>query len=210
VRRHPHRQELLLAAREHDNGWREADAAPRVDPISGRPLDFRDLTSADRIEIWRRGVRRFGKERPLVALLILHHARQIHNDDWQRADWMEFGDEIEELRLDLEDASGIETSTVAAAHRFLELADLLSLGACGALGAGVSRHLSGGYRFEAELGRIALDPFPLAGATSLDVAYRSLPGQARDGAAGLAVELAEARWRRLPVHVEPLHEESVS
>ena len=33
----PRRADLLFAAREHDNGWREADAAPRWDAARGRP-----------------------------------------------------------------------------------------------------------------------------------------------------------------------------
>src|SRR5262249_53740757 len=37
---HPRRAETLFAGREHDNGWREADAAPRWDAAAGRPRDF--------------------------------------------------------------------------------------------------------------------------------------------------------------------------
>ena len=34
---HPRREQLLFAVREHDNGWREADAAPWVDPATQKP-----------------------------------------------------------------------------------------------------------------------------------------------------------------------------
>jgi len=40
---HPRRRELLLAAREHDNGWREADSSPSRNPVNGRPHDFLSL-----------------------------------------------------------------------------------------------------------------------------------------------------------------------
>ena len=33
------REEVLRAVRDHDNGWREPDAAPTVDPKTGAVLD---------------------------------------------------------------------------------------------------------------------------------------------------------------------------
>ena len=201
---HPRHQELLFAIREHDNGWREADAAPRIDPASGRPLPFNTLSHEDRIGIWRRGVRRFAAERPFAALLVLRHAIEIHRDNWSSANWKEFGEELAELEKELHEAAGVAHSAIRDDYRFLELADTLSLGACGALGVHLSRGSSSGYRFALELGRIRLVPFPFAGATTLNVAFRTLPRKSFDSAAGFAAELAVATWKRLPVHIEPL------
>lgn len=195
---------MLLAAREHDNGWREADAAPRFDPELGRPFDFRYLSIPDRIDIWRRGVRRFANAQPLTALLILRHAAEIHRTYRDHADWKEFGEELEALRHDLGDSSGIEPSAVERDYRFLELADTLSLGACGAFDPGDSAQSIHGYQVEVQLGRIGLEPFPLAGATTLEVAYRLLPSTTFDSAASFSEELATATWRRLPVRIEPI------
>ena len=75
---HPRRSEILFAGREHDNGWRETDAAPRCDPARHRPHDFLTLSPADRIEIWRRGVHRYSGARPYAALLIHQHAVELH------------------------------------------------------------------------------------------------------------------------------------
>ena len=201
---HPRRQELLLAIREHDNGWREADAAPRIDPASGRPLTFNRLSREDRIGIWRRGVRRFATERPFAALLILRHAIGIHRNNWASAGWKEFGEELAELEKELHEAAGIAHSAVQDDYRFLELADTLSLGACGALGIHPSEGTRAGYHFEIELGRIRLVPLPFAGATTLNVAFRTMPRKSFDSAAGFAAELAVATWKRFPVHLEPL------
>ncbi len=201
---HPRHQELLLAIREHDNGWREADAAPRIDSASGRPLPFNRLSHEDRIGLWRRGVRRFAAEHPFAALLVLRHAIEIHRDNWSSANWKEFGEELAELEKELHEAAGVAHSALRDDYRFLELADTLSLGACGALGVHPSEGTSGGYRFELELGRIRLVPFPFAGATTLNVAFRTLPRKSFDTAAGFAAELAVATWKRLPVHIEPL------
>lgn len=201
---HPRRQELLLAIREHDNGWREADAAPRIHPDSGRPLAFHELQSEDRIGIWRRGVDRFALKHPYAALLILRHAIEIHQHDWSSTSWKEFGEELAELEKELQEASGVNQSTLQDDYRFLELADTLSLGACGALGVHDSEGTSSGYRFALEPGRIRLVPFPFAGATTLNVAFRTLPRKSFDSAAGFAAELAVATWKRFQVHIEPL------
>lgn len=205
---HPHRQELLLAVREHDNGWREADAVPRVDPARGRPLDFREVSAADRIEIWRRGVRRFGTDNPRAALLILRHAERIHEEYEALDGWQDFFDELRARRRELEEGSAIEPSTIECDYRFLEIADALSLGACGAFGAvGAGRSQTrqvGGYRFQASLGRIALEPFPLAGATTLEVAHRISSSTPGESSADFLTRLISAPWQRLPVRVEPL------
>lgn len=201
---HPRREELLLAIREHDNGWREADAAPRIDIASGRPLTFHEVSPEDRLGIWQRGVRRFAAERPFAALLILRHANAIHKDYWNSAGWKEFGDELVELEGEIREASGISQLAVQDDYKFLELADTLSLGACGALGTNLSEGICSGYRFELELGRIALIPFPFAGATTLNIACRTLTRKSFESAASLAAELAVATWTRLPVHIVPL------
>ena len=52
---HPRRDDLLFAVREHDNGWLEADAAPRVDRATGRPHGFETIPIAPRQEQARSG-----------------------------------------------------------------------------------------------------------------------------------------------------------
>src|SRR5262245_37751022 len=70
----PRRADIVFAAREHDNGWREADAVPRVDVASGEPFGFLSLPAPDRIEIWRRGIARYREDQPYAALLVHQHA----------------------------------------------------------------------------------------------------------------------------------------
>ncbi len=201
---HPRRQQLLHAIREHDSGWREADAAPRVDPVSGKPLTFNEISPEDRLRIWRRGVHRVAAEAPVVGLLVLKHALEIHPDYWNEAGWNELGEDFAELEEELLAVAGVTRSLIQNDYKFLELADTLSLGACGALGTDLVRSVSGRYRFELEVGRIALSPFPLAGATTLGIACRTLTKTTFESDAALAAELAVSTWSRLPVHVEPL------
>jgi hypothetical protein len=201
---HPRRRELLLAIREHDNGWREADAAPRTDSASGRPLTFHDVAPTDRLAIWKRGTQRYAADHPFTALLILRHAIEIHRSYWSSAGWKEFGEELAKLEEELLGTFGAARSMVDKDYKLLELADTLSLGACGALGEHHSGEASSGYRFVLQLGRIALTPFPLAGPTTLTVAYRTLTKKPFQKAASLSAELAAATWQRLPVHIGPL------
>ncbi len=51
---------------------------------------------------------------------------------------------------------------------------------------------------------IALDPFPLAGATTFRVPCRRIPVRAYRGDADLGGELATARWEEMTVRVEEL------
>jgi len=199
---HPRRNELLFAIREHDNGWREEDAAPRLDPDTSLAISFDRLPSVARLEVWRRGVHRFADDHAYASQLIARHAEVLHTDHWDQPGWLEFGDELVELEDKLRGKTELPLSAIEEDYGFLRLADTLSLGACGALGLESS---SGeGYRYELELGRIGLDPFPLAGATTLALPYRSLANRPSRNAAGLGTELAAAEWRSLDVRVEPL------
>jgi hypothetical protein len=72
------RAETILAIAEHDNGWWEWEADPRIDPADGLPLDLASIGQSDGLERWRRGVPRFREEHPYVALLISLHAYWLH------------------------------------------------------------------------------------------------------------------------------------
>ena len=69
------RSALVAAARQHDNGWREADADPTRDD-RGRPRTFYDVPPDVYESVWRRGIVRAVAVDPLVGLLVgLHGAR---------------------------------------------------------------------------------------------------------------------------------------
>jgi hypothetical protein len=48
--------EVLQAIRHHDDGWKDWDAAPDVDPVAGRPLSFVEVPLDVAIDIWRRSI----------------------------------------------------------------------------------------------------------------------------------------------------------
>ena len=72
------RAETVFAVSEHDNGWWEWEADPRIDPADGLPLDLTSLEQSDGLQRWRLGVPRFRESHPYVALLISLHAYWLH------------------------------------------------------------------------------------------------------------------------------------
>ncbi len=195
---HPRRSALLTAVREHDNGWQEADAAPRLGPRGDRPLHFLEASPEERREIWGRGVARHRSSAPYVAALIAHHGWFLHRDDEEglaaRAGaLLEIRDDaLEEIDLPLEE--------LERDYHWLHLADLVSLVAT-AQWPGV--HERGEFRVERAGAEVTIEPFPLAGATTFSFPVRSIPRRTYRDDVDLAVELATARWTEETVRLTP-------
>lgn len=200
---HPRRAELLVAVREHDNGWREADAAPRWNAAAERPHDFITMPREDRIEIWQRGTARYAGEHPYASLLITHHALRLHQERPRADGWGDFLDYLGELQRGLLESLEMLEQDLAADYRWLDLTDLISLAVCNRWSEPFERHgVRGHVRAAAGLaGELSLDPFPLAGATTFRIPCRSIPDRLYAGDADLAVELAQARWGTLAMKV---------
>lgn len=126
---HPRRASVLLAVAEHDNGWTEADAAPSVDPATGRPLDFVAAPLEVRHAVWPRGVERLSAD-PWAAALVANHALTVY--DHYRADtaWGSFFSRMTTLRDEMLGASGRSLADLIADYTYVRLGDLLSLVFC--------------------------------------------------------------------------------
>src|SRR5919109_186080 len=87
---HPRRAALLLAAREHDNGWRELDEELVFDASEGRAFDF--ITAPDPVkhEVWPRGVDRLADTSPYAAALVAQHAIFVYNSHRDEPGWARF------------------------------------------------------------------------------------------------------------------------
>ena len=197
---HPRRADLLFAVREHDNGWREADAAPRWNREQRRPHDFLTVPREARIEVWERGVSRFAGERPYAALLITRHARRLHRDRRGVDGWEDLLEMLDELERGLAEATGADEEEIADDDRILDRADTLSLAACSRWTDPFEVH---GVRARQADGTLGLDPFPLAGATTFRVPCRRIAIRDYGGDAALGGELAAARWNEVAVRVYP-------
>jgi hypothetical protein len=202
---HRRRADLLFATREHDNGWRELDSSPTVDPDRGVPRDFLAVPAALRREVWTRGTERYVEERPRAALLIVQHALQIFRESAASAEWADFVAQLRSVMDELMATTGASESDVLDDYAWLDLADRISLVACGALprlgepdGRTVTREEDPGTGHV----RLAIHPFPLVGATTFKIPCRTVPGRLYAGDADFAVEAASARWEELAVTVD--------
>lgn len=196
---HPRRSRLLRGVREHDNGWRELDAAPSVDRRSGRPQHFRSLPDAERRELWDRGARRLMDDDPYVCLLVVRHARELHHSRRGEPTWSDWLEKLDTLEKDLLEASALTAAELAADHRWLAIADSLSL----ALGEEAPQRFQAGD-FSARLDGLTLrlSPFPLAGRTTFRLSCRHIPDRAYADDRELGRTLARAPWERVDVALD--------
>jgi hypothetical protein len=126
---HPRRDVILLAAREHDNGWIEEDASTHIDG-NGRPLDFVAVPAAVRQRIWPRAVERMAERSIHAATLIAQHAITVYSATRTDPAWDQFFDRMTTLRDRLLARSGMAPDVLAADYGFVNAADRMSLAFC--------------------------------------------------------------------------------
>ena len=143
----PARKTVLLATREHDNGWIEVDDRPRLDAARGRPQDFMTAPDATKQGIWPRGVRRLERVDRAAAALVAQHALALgaagvsQQRSFQRdrqvalqplPGWERFLAEMttERDRILGNGAYDNDPDALRADYRFVFLGDLISLVFC--------------------------------------------------------------------------------
>jgi hypothetical protein len=126
----PRRASILLATREHDNGWLEEDQLTHVDG-HGEPLDFIAVPAAVKQRIWPRAAERLGATDPYAGALVAEHARRLFSQQDAEPVWRPF---LARMRR-VQDALLARCPADAAAHvagdyRFVQAGDQLSLVFC--------------------------------------------------------------------------------
>jgi hypothetical protein len=125
----PRRASILHAIGEHDNGWREPDEAPEIDPATGAILDFVSASVEVRQGVWPRAVARL-RDHPWAAALVAEHAIVIYDRFRSHDQWIRFFGEMETIRDRLIADAGLELATLRSEYRFVRLGDLVSLAFC--------------------------------------------------------------------------------
>ena len=197
----PHREEILFAVREHDNGWLEADAAPRVDPATGWPCDFRCIPDAAKMEILRRGVERHLETRPQAALMIILHALTLHRSRAERPEWRGFLRWVEDLRGSLVETLGFTPEILANDYSWLLLGDRITLAFFERDSNRGLETADGKIAVRAGESELILRPLPLAGPTTFHIPIRQIPATTYPGDQALGTALAEAKWKTWGVRV---------
>jgi hypothetical protein len=187
---HPRREWLLLATREHDAGWAEVDAAPIVDPGSGRLLDFVHAPDAVRQAVWPRGIERLAHT-PYAAALVAQHALHVYRDNRPNPAWQPFLARIEDLRAkQLRLIAPLTLDDLATDYFFVRMGDLVSLFFANNW-TGPQRE--GDYSIRVQGRQVTITPDPFDGGTvPLSLPARRLPDRAYLSSADAAAALAAA------------------
>jgi hypothetical protein len=140
LRASPRRAPILRAIAEHDNGWTEEDAAPMIDPATGRVADFVNIPLQVRHGVWPRGVARLADD-PWAAALVAQPG-------------------METVRDEMVEASGLPLEALLADYPYVRLGDLLSLAFCTAW---TDEHRIAGWAVRHSDNRVVVTPGPFGG-----------------------------------------------
>jgi hypothetical protein len=169
----PRRSSILLAIEEHDNGWREVDAAPVLQDGTGRILDFMTAPDPIRRAVWPRGVERLSGH-PYAAALVAQHALHIYRRYRNDPEWTPFFTEMEAARDRHLRASGLPLADLVREYVFVRIGDLVSLTFCNGW---VERQVDeAGYTVRFQESRLVIIPDPFEGRQfAIEVPARKLP-----------------------------------
>ena len=124
------RDDIRLAVREHDNGWRELDEELVFDAASGKAFDFITAPESLKQSVWPLGIDRLASESAYAAALVAAHALFVYAAHRDEEDWRAFFANQEARRDDLLERARTPRETLEADYRFLALADMMSLSFC--------------------------------------------------------------------------------
>jgi hypothetical protein len=186
----PRRASILLATREHDNGWREEDATTYVD-ATGKPLDFITVPVEVRQRIWPRAVDRLAIEDPYAAALVAQHALTVYGHFASDIAWTSFFDTMRErCQTLLTRCDRSSTEHLLADYRFVHAADRISLAFCTGWPQALESY---GRQIILKQDTVEVSPDPFAGArVKLRIRARRLPSREYASAADLRAALDDA------------------
>ncbi|HEY2462311.1 MAG TPA: DUF3891 family protein [Candidatus Acidoferrum sp.] len=72
-------ESFRLAASEHDNGWRDWELAPQLDPKTRLPFSFMSIPTSDHIALYQRGIERIVKADHYAGLLVSLHCADLYD-----------------------------------------------------------------------------------------------------------------------------------
>ena len=186
------RSVILLATREHDNGWADVDAEPVVEPGTGRPQDFLKGSVLVKQDLWQRAIGRAAQMDVRAGALTAEHALTVHSYRHETPDWQPFFDSITAMRDDLLRQAGLlyggPRQAFDAQYRCVRLADAFSLQFCNNWkGPDVTL----GYEASMDGDVLLIAPDPFDGATvALRVLGRRIPARHYDDDGDLRAAIA--------------------
>jgi len=211
------RDPMVLAARLHDIGWRHWEAAPRLNPDTGRPTNFLDVAIEEHLRLYRLGIEEVAAVDPYAGMLVSMHAAGIYTGRYatqpalrlSRAPQVQvlidaFIAEREAHYEALRDELGVASEELWRNYVLLQVFDRLSLRLCGGDPGGsgpVDIALPDGTLHVRTDGATEhVDPWPFAAdVVEVGVPTRRIPleGYADDAALAAAFAHAPVRSRMM-------------
>jgi Protein of unknown function (DUF3891) len=74
------REPVIAAGTRHDDGWKEWEACPSLDPSTGQPWQFYRLTPHEHVPLYRRGIEMAAQHDPTTGVLVSMHGAGLYND----------------------------------------------------------------------------------------------------------------------------------
>lgn len=219
-------EEVATACAQHDVAWMGWEAAPSLDPVTGRPTLFHHLGARVHAPMWAAGVERaIAAWGPWVGLLVSRHGSRIYaayrdrrhapgpEADADAAAVAAYQRDQAVLRARLMAAIGATDRQVEEAAALVAVTDALSLAACGGvetLGWTPQAPLAGGGTVPLRLeedgqGVMTVDPWPFLG-TEVVLRWTSQhfgPGTRFADAAAMRAGLAAAPFVPVTIRLLP-------
>jgi len=172
------REEVCLAAEQHDVAWVDWDLRPDVNPETGLPYSFLEIPFDERLALWDGAPSKLVTQSAYAALLVSLHGTRLHHGDPRATAYLAAQEAAQERWLE---KTGADRETALAHRDLLARWDGLSLALCLRWDPFEDRGLT--------LARVAdetftLDPWPLT-VPELEVRCegRPLTGRYADAAA---------------------------
>lgn len=213
------REEVCLAAEQHDVGMAEWDVRPQLDPETGHARDFMHLPVATHLALWRAAPGKLRSQSTYAALLCSMHGTALQRfrdlDALPAADTADvraFLAEQRELQDRLRAALGRDPDEVERNQRLVWTWDALSLALCLDWAPYTQSDVPAAHGGFTELRLVAddvddghvLHPWPfVTDAVTVHAEARLLPDERFDGEDALHAALEAAPLRRLTFALRP-------
>jgi len=227
------REELLIAAFAHDNGWVKAEASPSINRY-GQPATFTEMPLEEHLAIWRDSIHLiFAQSRYAALLASLHcsalydqrlryvddppdHKARIHAFVDERRAWE--AQLTQALKTHARYGPAVEPERLAHNLRLIQVWDYLSVLVC--MGpvfeqtledVPLAEHDHAVIRLAPTGPRgLALDPYPLDGPLAVWIDARRIDGGPFESSAAYRSRLADAPYKPLMFEFEPFAGEEAS
>jgi hypothetical protein len=196
------REEVCLAAAQHDLGMAEWDAAPTLNPDTGFPHSFLEMPLETHLRLWSRAPRLALSQSLWAGLLVSMHGAGLYEERRDRPGVEEFLTTAAAFQAGLRRALGISEEHARGLQRLLAAWDWMSLVLCrdrlpatvGGLGLEMRNRRDG---------TVVVDPWPFApDEVRAHVDGRHLPEPFADEPE-MRAALEGAEWVRLQFRLLP-------